>query len=105
MNILFISEDYYPYLSGVPVVVQYLAEGLSKKHKVHVATSVPPNDTNPITEIINGVSVHRFKIYRNIAKVLKGDIVELQKYVISSNFDVIIIECGQASTTDAVYLY
>lgn len=102
MNILFISEDYYPYLSGVPVVVQYLAEGLSKKHKVHVATSVPPNDTNPITESINGVSVHRFKIYRNIAKVLKGDIVELQKYVISSNFDVIIIECGQASTTDAV---
>ena len=102
MNILFISEDYYPYLNGVPVVVQYLAEGLSKKHKVHVATSVPPNDTNPITESINGVSVHRFKIYRNIAKVLKGDIVELQKYVISSNFDVIIIECGQASTTDAV---
>lgn len=102
MNILFISEDYYPYLSGVPVVVQYLAEGLSKKHKVHIATSVPLNDKNPITESVNGVCVHRFIIYRNLAKVLKGDIEGLQQYVMSSCFDVIIIECGQAATTDAI---
>ena len=29
MKILFVSESYYPYQSGVPMVVKYLAEGLA----------------------------------------------------------------------------
>lgn len=102
MNILFVSENYFPYLSGVPVVVQYLAEGLSEKNDVSVATAVPLNDGNPITENVNGVKVHRFKIYRNSAKVLKGNIAGLRQFVIEGQFDVVIIECGQASTTDVL---
>lgn len=38
MKILFISENYYPNLSGVPIVVQYLAEQLVKDHDVAVLT-------------------------------------------------------------------
>lgn len=30
-SILFLVENYYPRMSGVPVVVQYLAEGLLEK--------------------------------------------------------------------------
>lgn len=101
MNVLFLSEDYFPYLGGVPVVVQYLAEGLSKNHSVHVATSVPSDDGNLPTDIVNGVIVHRFKIYRNVAKRLKGDLIGFQDFIKKMKFDVIIVECGQASTTDA----
>lgn len=81
MNVLFLSEDYFPYLGGVPVVVQYLAEGLSKNHSVHVATSVPSDDGNLPTDIVNGVIVHRFKIYRNVAKRLKGDLIGFQDFI------------------------
>ena len=40
MKILFVSESYYPYQSGVPMVVKYLAEGLAVDNEVTVATSI-----------------------------------------------------------------
>lgn len=102
MNILFVSEDYYPHLSGVPVVVKYLAEGLAEKHQVTVATSISPSDDLPAEDILNGVKIFRFVVYRNLAKLLHGDIRGLQQFVLNGNYDVIVIECGQAATTDAL---
>ena len=102
MNILFVSESYYPQFSGVPVVVQYLAEGLMGRHQVSVATSIAPNEKLPFEDEYNGVKIFRFVIYRDIAKRLKGDLQGLQQFVLRGNYDVIVIECGQASTTDAI---
>lgn len=102
MNILFVSESYYPQFSGVPVVVQYLAEGLTGRHQVSVATSVAPNDQLPLEDEHNGVKIFRFVIYRDIAKRLKGDLGGLQQFVLNGSYDVIVIECGQAATTDTL---
>lgn len=102
MNILFLSESYYPQFSGVPVVVQYLAEGLTGQHHVSVATSIAPNDKLPFVDEQNGVKIFRFVIYRNIAKRLRGDLKGLQQFVLRGQYDVIVIECGQAATTDAL---
>ena len=102
MNILFVSQDYYPHISGVPVVVQYLAEGLTAKHQVSVATSIKPNDELPHEDELNGVKISRFVIYRDVAKRLHGDLQGLQQFVLRGQYDVIVIECGQAATTDAL---
>ena len=45
MKILFTTFSYYPETSGVPVVVQYLAEGLAKRgHNVSVVTCMNGHD-------------------------------------------------------------
>ena len=45
MNILFTTFSYYPETSGVPVVVQYLAEGLANRgHDVSVVTCMNHHD-------------------------------------------------------------
>lgn len=102
MKILFISESYYPHLSGVPVVVQYLAEGLAKRHQISVATSISNNDKLSYEDEVNGVKIYRFLIFRDIFKRLRGDLQGLQKFVLNFDSDVIVIECAQASTTDVL---
>lgn len=102
MNILFVSESYFPNQSGVPMVVKYLAEGLCTKHSVMVATSILSKGTLPEEDVCNGVYIRRFVLWHNIAKQVKGDIHGIRKFVLDNKFDVIIIECGQAKTTDAL---
>ena len=60
MKILFTTFSFFPETSGVPVVVQYLAEGLIKKgHEVTVVTCLNGHDYNREEEI-NGIKVFRF---------------------------------------------
>lgn len=54
MKILFVSESYYPYQSGVPMVVKYLAEGLAVDNEVTVATSISPTEELPVGMNIMG---------------------------------------------------
>ena len=99
MKILFISQDYFPQVSGVPVVVQYLAEGLAQKgHEVSVATCRRNNDI--YNEIINSVSVYRLDIYQNILKQPAGCIREYIEFVCNFECDVVILECTQCITSD-----
>ena len=57
MKILFTSFAYYPETSGVPIVIQYLAEGLVHKgHSVSVATRVNGKHLSA-HEVINGVNL------------------------------------------------
>lgn len=53
MKILFVSESYYPYQSGVPMVVKYLAEGLAVDNEVTVATSISPTEELPVGDEYN----------------------------------------------------
>lgn len=102
MKILFISENYFPFLSGVPAVVKYLAEGLNKRHQVSVATTVGKNTSLPNNEIINDIEVWRFKLYLDCLKRVKGEVREFQKFVLRGDFDIIILECAQTPTTNAL---
>lgn len=102
-SILFVSEYYHPFKGGVPIVVKYLAEGMAKKgFRVTVATSIPKNSSLNQEEVIEGVFIKRFFIWRNIAKFIRGDIQRFQSFVLTGNFDFVILECGQSITTDAL---
>ncbi len=102
MRILFVSESYYPYQGGVPMVVKYLAEGLAVENDVSVATSISPTEGLSIEDEYNGVHIRRFVLWHNMAKKVKGDLQGIRRFVVNGSFDVIIIECGQAMTTDAL---
>lgn len=100
MKILFTTFSYYPETSGVPIVVQYLAEGLTAKgHEVSVVTRMNGRDL-PEKEIINNVQVFRFDIGQDLFKRNVGDIKSYIDFVISYPKDVLILECVQCHTTD-----
>lgn len=99
MKIIFVSENYYPLMSGVPVVVRYLAEGLANKgHDVAVATQ---RYNNPLREeILNGVHIYRFDIYIDKFKRVGGRPSEYINFVLNYKADATILECTQCITTD-----
>ena len=99
MKILFLPENYFPNVSGVPVVVKYLAEGLlNKSFDVTVATTSFKNE--PIVDEINGVKVFRFEMYKDWKHAYVGAIDKYIKFVKEYQADVIILECSQCITTD-----
>lgn len=101
MNILILSENYYHNVSGVPVVVKYLAEGLvALGHNVDIATS--NFKECPKEEVIEGVCVHRFNIYKDHLDRNKGDINTYLDFVLNFKADAIVFECLQCATTDII---
>lgn len=101
MKILFLVESYYPKTSGVPVVVQYLAEGLvNRGHDVSVATtSVKDLDTE---EVYNGVHIYRFSLRKTLLKRYVGEIDRYREFVISQHADANVFECSECVTTDVL---
>lgn len=101
MKILFLPENYFPDVSGVPVVVKYLAEGLQQKgHDVTVACK--SFKQSPKDEYINNVHVIRFNIWKDWKHSYKGDLNDFRDFVINFNADVNILECSECVTTDIV---
>lgn len=100
MKILFTSFSYYPETSGVPIVVQYLAEGLyARGHQVTVATRKNGGRV-PSQELINGVNVVRFDCGQNLFKRSIGECDNYINFVINEPKDILIMECLQCHTTD-----
>ena len=100
-SILFLTENYYPRVSGVPVVVQYLAEGLIERgYNVSVCTKW--YEGLPNKENINGVYVYRFRLYKTLTKRYVGEIDAYRKFVLSLDADVVIFECSECVTTDVL---
>lgn len=101
MNILFVSENYFPKVSGVPVVVKYLAEGLQEKgHKVSVATRLYGELER--NEVINGINIYRFSLDQNCIFIPFGEVDKFRSFIKDFNADVIIVECAQCVTTNAL---
>ena len=101
MNLLFLSQNYFPNVSGVSVVVKYLAEGLlAKGHSVAIATAFFKKE--PLEDVINGVKVFRFKMWKDWKHCYKGDIDRYIKFVVDYEADVNIFECSQCITTDVL---
>lgn len=101
-RILFLVEDYYPKTSGVPVVVKYLAEGMAKYNKYDICVATKMVGGRVEKEVYNGVCIHRFNIRNNYLKRATGNVDEYLSFIINGHFDVIILECTQCVTTDAV---
>lgn len=105
MKILFTTFSFYPETSGVPVVVQYLAEGLAKKgHNVSVVTCMNGHDYN-VQETLNGVTIYRFNWGVNLFKNKYGEYQEYIKFVTEFPKDILILECLQCHTTDFLLPY
>lgn len=101
MNILFISENYFPVVSGVPVVVKYLAEGLlSKGNNVSILTRKYAGLKSQ--ESINGVNVIRFSLSQNRFFKSHGEIEAFRNFVLKSNPDILVVECAECVTTNVV---
>jgi len=100
-KIIFLPENYFPKVSGVPVVVKYLSEGLlARGYQVQVATTSFKGE--PLHDYINGVEVFRFKMYKNFFHQYKGDVLGYIDFVKNSNADILIFECSQCITTDVL---
>lgn len=101
MKILFLSENYFPNVSGVPIVVRYIAEGLAKlNHEVSIATS---NFMDcPAHETINGVDVYRFNLIKDHFNRYHGDIHNYIQFVTRFECDVVVMECVMCATTDLI---
>ena len=99
MKILFVSENYFPSVSGVPVVVRYLAEGLAQRdYEVSVVTQMPEGTARE--ELFSNIKVKRFDVYRSKFYKYSGEIDEYINFVINNDADVLILECSECFTTD-----
>ncbi len=99
MKILFVSENYYPNISGVPVVVQYLAEELVRRGN-DVAVLTREMDNAKGDENLNGVKIFRIHVYYDILKFYKGEIDRFVNFVRMYKADVIVLEGASVITTD-----
>jgi glycosyltransferase involved in cell wall biosynthesis len=67
VKILFILENYYPFIGGAEVLFKHLCEGLAEKgHNIIVLTTRLPGTLT--TETINGVNLHRIRTPRKSSR-------------------------------------
>ena len=63
MRVLFVLENYFPFVGGAETLFQHVCEGLAEKgHTVTVVTSSQPG--TPAYEVLNGVTIHRVRCPR-----------------------------------------
>ncbi|MCE5340855.1 MAG: glycosyltransferase family 4 protein [Planctomycetaceae bacterium] len=101
MRILMCCEFYAPSQGGVQKVIQEVAEHLVRKgHDVTVATSALPerNFTN-----LNGVKIKEFKASGNLVAGLRGKVNNYQDFILSENFDAVLVKAAQQWTFDALW--
>ncbi len=101
MRILLCSEFYAPSCGGVQKVIQEIAEHLVKKrHDVTVATS--KLHQRQFKEL-NGVKIKEFEISGNIVSGIKGDAGTYHNFILTGNFDVLLVKAAQQWTFDALW--
>jgi glycosyltransferase involved in cell wall biosynthesis len=60
MKVLFVLDNYFPFIGGAEILFKHVCEGLAGKgHEVTVVTNVQPGA--PLYETINGVAIHRIR--------------------------------------------
>lgn len=63
MKVLFVLENYFPFIGGAETLFKHVCEGLAARgHEVTVITGIQPGA--PVFENINGVAIHRVKCPR-----------------------------------------
>lgn len=101
MRILMCCEFYAPSQGGVQKVIKEISEHLVYKgHDVTVATSVI-KERNFFD--LNGVKIKEFEIFGNLTNGIRGEVKKYQDYILSENFDCILIKAAQQWTFDALW--
>jgi glycosyltransferase involved in cell wall biosynthesis len=97
MNVLICSEFYKPHIGGVEQHSSQLAEFLQKKKcQVEIATTF--DEKRKIRREL--IKINQFKIRGNFVRGYHGDVIEYQKFLLSSKFDIIFINAAQQWTLD-----
>jgi len=98
MRILHTGQYYAPSVGGAQEVVRQLSERLVKAgHSVTVATSASP-DRSSLQ--LNGVNIVPFDISGNLVEGLRGDLDEYRRFVLNSEFDIVMNYAAQQWATD-----
>ena len=101
MHILFGCQFYAPSVGGVQEVMRQIAERLvARGHQVTVATT--KLSTRAFTTL-NGVGIKEFAVSGNIVSGMAGEIEQYQEYVVSGEFDVVMVMAAQQWTFDALW--
>jgi len=101
MRILLCCELYSPSIGGVQEVMKQIAERLVRRgHDVTVATTALP--TRRFDEL-NGVKVRGFRISGNYVRGMQGEVSAYRQYVVSQDFDIVMIKAAQQWTFDALW--
>ena len=104
-KIAMVVENYYPSMSGVPVVMQYLSEGLVQNgYQVDVLTcGYHQGEKLEKVEFHNGVSIYRYYIRQSPQYQVIGEQSEIQAFINkarSEEYECAIITCAQCWTTN-----
>jgi glycosyltransferase involved in cell wall biosynthesis len=98
MKILHTVQFYEPSKGGMQEVVKQISERLVKLgHSVTVATSKNPLRTS---KNINGVHIEEFDISGNSVEGISGDMWKYQKFLLDSDFDIMVNFAAQQWATD-----
>ena len=101
MRILFGCQFYAPSVGGVQEVMRQLAERLvASGHHVTVATTKLPTRE---FETLNGVVIKEFDVSGNYVSGMAGEVEQYQEFVVTSDFDVIMVMAAQQWTFDALW--
>lgn len=94
MKIMFLTISYWPAQDGVSQVMQYLAEGLAKKHEVRVVASL---STFSRREEHNNVRIDRIKAARNrYFCYVQGEKSLVKNYILEYQPDILAVVCVQS---------
>ncbi len=100
MQILIGTDYYYPSIGGQQIVIQEIAERLVKlEHKVTVVTSKMHSRR---VNNHNGVDIKEFDIKGSYVHGIQGKVTDYQNFMLSNNFDVLMIKAAQGWTIDAL---
>ncbi len=101
MRILFCSEFYAPSIGGVQEVMRQIAERLVKKgHDVTIATAKLENRT---FKELNGVKIQEFDVFGNLVSGMSGELEAYRHFLLTFDFDVLMIKAAQQWTFDATW--
>lgn len=101
MKILHTVEFYSPSVGGSQEVVRQISERLVQRgHDVTVATTSHPDRS---TNIINGVKIADFDITGNAVHGFHGEVERYQRFLVDSNFDIMLNYAAQEWSMDLVF--
>ena len=101
MKILHTCEFYFPSIGGAQEAVRQISEELVKLgHEVTVATSKLENRK---FKKLHGVTIKEFAIRGNKIKGIKGEKAKYKRFILNSNFDLILNYAAQQWTSDLFF--
>jgi glycosyltransferase involved in cell wall biosynthesis len=100
MNILLCCEHFHPSVGGVQKMMYEIGlRFVMKGHKVSVATSWRADRKQ---DSVDGMSIHAFRVSGNSASGMFGEMENYQRFLISGEFDFLLVMAAQQWTFDAM---